>query len=115
LLSAHRRGYGRTWAKARLGYLQAHPTCAMCEQVGRLSLAAVVDHRRPHRLGAALESGNERAIAAARRLFWDSTNWQALCKSCHDGAKQSQDVTGVMRGADAQGVPLDAGHHWNRA
>ena len=23
--------------------------------------------------------------------FWDTANWQALCKPCHDGRKQSED------------------------
>lgn len=37
----------------------------------------VVDHKRPHK-------GN-------LVRFWDENNLQALCKRCHDGAKQRED------------------------
>lgn len=45
----------------------------------------VVDHKRPHRGNVA--------------LFWDEENLQALCKKCHDGAKQAME-----RAADRGGV-----------
>jgi len=41
-----------------------------CRSYERLTPATVVDHIIPHR-------GDE-------RLFWDETNWQPLCKQCHD-------------------------------
>ncbi|WP_232338165.1 MULTISPECIES: HNH endonuclease [Bordetella] len=37
----------------------------------------------PHRLGQALDAGNQDLIAVAQRLFWDTSNWQGLCWSCH--------------------------------
>jgi 5-methylcytosine-specific restriction endonuclease McrA len=40
----------------------------------------VVDHIKPHK-------GN-------LVLFWDEGNLQALCKRCHDGAKQAMDNRG---------------------
>jgi 5-methylcytosine-specific restriction enzyme A len=113
-LSAARRGYGAAWQRARAGYLASHPMCAMCQQLGRLQLATVVDHIQPHKLADALESGDAGRIAAARRLFWDRGNWQPLCKYCHDGAKQRQDRTGRTPGASLAGEPLDPGHHWYR-
>lgn len=88
--------------------------CVMCQQLGRLQLATVVDHIHPHKLGQAIESGDSDAIAAARRRFWDRDNWQALCKGCHDAGKQTQDRTGRVRGAGADGVPIDPSHHWHR-
>ena len=67
--TAAQRGYNSKWRKARAEFLHWHPYCAMCGAV-----ATVVDHIKPHR-------GDD-------LLFWDRTNWQALCKQCHDGEKQ---------------------------
>jgi len=41
-----------------------------CQRDGRTNPASVVDHIIPHR-----------GVAA---LFWDQSNWQSLCKRCHD-------------------------------
>lgn len=68
--TAASRGYGYAWQKARKIYLARYPLCVMCEQDGRVVTATVVDHVLPHR-------GNE-------KLFWDISNWQSLCKPCHD-------------------------------
>ena len=58
------------WRRARLAYLKQHPTCVEC---GRL--ANVVDHIEPVRLGGE---------------FWDSSNWQAMCTSCHNAKSASE-------------------------
>ena len=68
--SASSRGYGRAWQRASKQYLAAHPLCVMCAAEGRYVKAMVVDHIRPHR--------------GDHVLFWDRSNWQSLCKSCHD-------------------------------
>ena len=68
--SAVERGYGREWRRARAAYLCANPFCAMCITDRKLTLATVVDHIIPHR-------GDD-------ALFWDESNWQPLCKRCHD-------------------------------
>ena len=68
--SAAARGYGRRWQKVRLTYLRKHVFCVYCDAEARLTVATVVDHIRPHK-------GNQ-------ALFWDRSNWQALCKRCHD-------------------------------
>jgi len=96
--SATQRGYGHAWRKARAAYLRAHPLCVECHRFGRTTAAAVVDHRVPHQ-------GN-------RVLFWDSCNWQALCKHCHDSHKQRAEKSGAQLGCDLNGLPLDARHHW---
>jgi len=111
-LSAARRGYGHAWRQARAAFLRSHPLCELCRQAGRISAASIVDHVRPHRLGHAITSGDPAVIAAARRLFWDSRNWQSLCASCHSSAKQTAERSGLLPGADADGLPLDPGHHW---
>lgn len=68
--------------------------------MGRKRLATVVDHKVPHK-------GDE-------ALFFNPLNLQALCKRCHDSAKQMLEVSGVLPGCDAAGQPIDPGHHWNR-
>ena len=75
--SSSDRGYTGAWQKARKFYLLAHPLCRMHAQQGLLEPATVVDHVRPHK-------GN-------KELFWDSTNWQPLCKRCHDIKTSTED------------------------
>ena len=67
---ASARGYDARWKKARAIFLKQHPLCAFCQAEGKLVPATVVDHIIPHR-------GNQ-------QLFWDQTNWESLCKTCHD-------------------------------
>lgn len=71
--NAHQRGYTREWRKVSRAFLQANPVCrgfdSVCEERGLIRPATEVDHVIPHR-------GN-------MRLFWDQTNWQALCHTCH--------------------------------
>lgn len=64
------RGYGSRWQKARAGYLKSHPLCVHCEDEGQVTPATVVDHITPHR--------------GDRALFWDRSNWQALCARHHN-------------------------------
>jgi len=68
--SANSRGYDRRWGKARKRFLAEHPLCVECYREGKVVAATVVDHITPHK-------GNQ-------DLFWDESNWQPLCKSCHD-------------------------------
>ena len=75
--SASKRGYNRHWQKARVRYLHSHPLCVECKKVGRLTQATVVDHIVPHR--------------GDQKLFWDESNWQPLCKPCHDKKTWNED------------------------
>lgn len=75
--SSTKRGYGARWRRAREVYLQNNPLCVMCEAEGELTPATVVDHRIPHK-------GNY-------ELFWDVSNWQSLCKQCHDRKTVKED------------------------
>ncbi len=68
--SAAKRGYDSKWQVARSKYLRKNPLCAYCLAQHTLVPATVVDHIIPHR--------------GDQRLFWDESNWQPLCKSCHD-------------------------------
>lgn len=97
--SASLRGYDARWRRARFAFLREQPFCRLCAQVGCVTRATVVDHIVRH-------SG------PGDPLLWDPDNLQPLCKLCHDGAKHSQDMTGVLRGCDEAGVPLDPNHRW---
>ena len=93
-----RSPYDRRWRNARAAFLALHPLCVYCERIKRTRAATVVDHIEPHKGDA--------------HKFWDRSNWQALCKPCHDAIKQTLERSGNLRGCDARGVPLDAAHHW---
>lgn len=71
------RGYGSKWQTARATYLKSHPLCVMCKAEGAIELATVVDHIVPHR--------------GDQSLFWNTANWQALCKQHHDSDAQRKD------------------------
>ena len=88
--TAASRGYGARWRKAREAFLRQHPLCAECHASGRFAAATVVDHIRPHK--------------GDRRLFWDRSNWQALCRECHD-----RKTAGEGRWGDEAGVVREGG------
>lgn len=74
---ATQRGYTYKWKKEAKKFLAQHPLCAECEKQGRLTLATDVDHIKPH-------CGNQ-------KLFWDKSNWQPLCHSCHSRKTAQED------------------------
>jgi 5-methylcytosine-specific restriction endonuclease McrA len=97
--SSSQRGYGYRWQKAREGYLRNHQLCVVCNDKGRIVAASVVDHITPHK--------------GDMVLFWDSSNWQSLCKGCHDSYKTRLELSGRIDGCTADGIPTDPRHHWN--
>ncbi|WP_229423906.1 HNH endonuclease signature motif containing protein [Massilia frigida] len=68
--SASERGYNRRWQKARETFLNRSPLCVECDREGVAQAAQVVDHIVAHKGDAG--------------LFWDTSNWQSLCKPHHD-------------------------------
>ncbi|CAK8737112.1 hypothetical protein SODG_000835 [Sodalis praecaptivus] len=108
------RIYGSRWDKARRAFLVRHPLCVMCQQQGKTVAATVVDHITPHKLKAALQSGNTAAVAQAQGLFWDRRNWQSLCTLHHNATKQRMEKRGGEMGCDLQGMPLDGNQYWPR-
>lgn len=76
--TSSQRGYNYKWQKARERYLNDNPLCVYCERIGRVAAASVVDHIVAHR--------------GDMVLFWDQTNWQSLCKTCHDSVKQAEEA-----------------------
>jgi 5-methylcytosine-specific restriction protein A len=68
--TATERGYDGRWRKARALYLKRNPLCVHCLRDGRVTPAIAVDHIIPHR--------------GDKDLFWDMSNWQALCTRHHN-------------------------------
>lgn len=71
------RGYGGRWQRARATFLLRHPLCAECQRAGHVTVATVVDHITPHK--------------GSQALFWETDNWQPLCKPCHDRKTATED------------------------
>lgn len=92
--TAAQRGYGMAWQKYRIGYLRSHPYCTKCNRI-----ASVVDHIQPHR--------------GDQDRFWDKSNHQSLCATCHSSYKQRLEKSGRVVGCDVSGKPIDPMHHWN--
>ena len=76
--SSASRGYTYEWSKASKRYRQANPLCAICEAKGILKLNNCVDHKIP-------------VTGPDDPLFWDETNWQGLCTSCHSEKTAKED------------------------
>ena len=76
------RGYNSRWRKARLTYLKKNPLCKHCEKEHRVTPATELDHIIPHK--------------GDSKLFWDTSNWQGLCKQHHSRktATEDSDFTG---------------------
>ena len=98
--SASERGYNWRWTKARNTFLKSNPLCRIHEQRGQIVAATVVDHIVPHK--------------GDQALFWDTGNWQPLCKVCHDSTKQAEERGTLRVGCTTSGMPNDPRHHWNR-
>jgi 5-methylcytosine-specific restriction endonuclease McrA len=75
--TAHERGYDSKWNKARLEFLAIHPLCVKCTELGLTVGATLVDHIIPHK--------------GDKKLFWRRSNWQSLCKPCHDFKTATED------------------------
>lgn len=75
--NANSRGYNYCWQQARARWLADHPLCVSCDEQGLVVAGFVVDHIVPHR--------------GDMTLFWDETNWQTLCASCHSRKTANED------------------------
>ena len=78
--TAHQRGYNAEWEKKRTQFLDENPLCADHFKRKLIEAATVVDHIIPHK--------------GDQTLFWDQTNWQPLCKQCHDRKTATEDKGG---------------------
>jgi 5-methylcytosine-specific restriction protein A len=86
--------YGSKWQHARKSFLSQHPLCAECLKGGTTKAANVVDHIIPHK-------GNI-------NIFWNVSNWQSLCKRCHDKKTATEGAFGNDR---PQGNTKDYNRH----
>ena len=77
--SSTERGYGYRWQKARERFLRSNPLCVYCKAKGLVEVATVVDHIIPHR--------------GDQEIFWDESQWQSLCASCHSSVKQKEEYS----------------------
>jgi 5-methylcytosine-specific restriction protein A len=86
--SAHARGLGAAWRKARaLALKRDKGLCVVCWRAGRVTVASEVDHIRPR---------------AAGQVDHALDNLQSLCRPCHDvktraenGCKPAPTLIGV--------------------
>ena len=69
--------YNRQWSKVRARFLKEHPLCVKCFSDGLITAANIVDHIKPHK--------------GDTNLFWDESNYQSLCKPCHDMKTAKED------------------------
>jgi 5-methylcytosine-specific restriction endonuclease McrA len=83
------------WCRRARLQLAAEPLCAYCLERGRTVPARVADHVEP-------VNGNWNAMWLGRL--------QSLCKSCHDGAKRTEERNGFRPGFGVDGLPLDSKH-----
>lgn len=67
--SSTARLYDKHWRKARKSHLIREPLCRPCKATHRTTPATIVDHIIPHR--------------GDLTLFWDRSNWQSICETCH--------------------------------
>lgn len=65
----------KQWKKLRNYYITQHPICEIHTKYGIIKPSETVHHMRPFMLGKTLDE--------QKKLCYDETNLQALCKSCH--------------------------------
>lgn len=67
--SSSERGYDGKWRQARKHFLSSNPLCSDCQKSGRIVPASEVHHMLK--------------VKDNPELFYDSSQWLALCHSCH--------------------------------
>ena len=87
------------WRALKKAQLAAHPWCCQAGHDKPVA-ATVANHKVRHR--------------GDRRLFFDPTNLESVCKPCHDGPIQREEKRGFSGAVDASGWPTDPRHRANR-
>lgn len=77
------------WKRLRKSQLNREPLCRFCKRKGIITQGNTVDHISPHR--------------GKMEKFFDITNLQTLCKSCHSSTKQRIEKSGEF-GCDKNGI-----------
>ena len=94
-MSTNQRIRGRALQRIRQRFLRANPLCMSCYERGYAQAATQLDH-----IIALVNGGTD-----------TQDNRQGLCDECHE-AKTRIDLGLQPKGCDANGLPLDAAHHW---
>lgn len=91
----------KAWKVKARAQLDAEPFCQLCAALSppKVTAATIADHVIPHR--------------DDYELFWRG-ELQSLCKPCHDGPKQSEEVIGFSSAVGDDGWPADPRHPFNR-
>jgi 5-methylcytosine-specific restriction protein A len=96
-----RRYKGRDLQRERARLFREQPLCAECAKSGRVTVATIRDHIIP------LAEGGQDV----------PENTQGLCVECHQRKTLAESAKGrgaTLKGCDADGVPIDNGHHWRK-
>jgi len=72
------RGYTSRWSRVAKLYRIENPWCVKCKAKGILKFNECVDHIEP------VDGPDD-------PKFWDESNWQGLCISCHSEKTASED------------------------
>lgn len=99
--AAYRKLYkSKVWTKGRLVFLANNPLCTRCQAKGRITRATVVNHIKPHKGDLA--------------LFYDTSNFEAVCAPCHDGPIKQAEYLGYSTDIGLDGWPIAPNHPANR-
>ncbi len=79
--SSTKRGYDSMWQRNSRQFIKENPLCDECYKQHRLTPSRVVHHIIDHK-------GNY-------ELMWDVSNWQALCKVCHDKTRKHKEIASL--------------------
>lgn len=80
------------WKRLREQQLMAEPLCRFCLEVEEVTAADTVDHIKAHKGGV--------------ELFFEPSNLQSLCKSCHDTHKRRMEFGKDVIRFSADGWPM---------
>lgn len=81
------------WIRGRAHHLRHNPLCVFCLEKGIAVPAEVVDHKKEHK--------------GDKGLFYDTKNWQSLCKHCHDSIKQKMEKNAHLPEIGLDGWPVE--------
>ena len=89
------------WKRERARVLyRDHYRCTQCgTSLAGMGRAAHVHHRK--------------TLKRAPALQLEPLNLVALCRACHS-QHHSDEVRGISRGVDINGIPTDPNHPWNK-
>lgn len=85
------------WRKHRDRYIKRNPLCEVCNEIGLVTEAKVVDHVIP------IRSPHYGSI-------WSEANWMSLCQLCHNTKRKRESQGKVIKGKldeNNELIPID--------